>query len=109
MAAPQLIVMPVSNIDLAKPLYTSLLGIDPYVDSPYYVGYRAGELEIGLDPNGTVGPLAYWDVDDLETTIGTLVGLGAKVVSEPAEVAPGLRIAVLADCDGNPIGLRHSR
>ena len=53
MSYPALIVMPVSNIETAKATYRALLGIDPYVDSPYYVGFKAGDGEIGLDPNGT--------------------------------------------------------
>lgn len=108
MTYPVLIVMPVSDLARAKDLYRALLGSDPYVDSAYYVGFKAGDGEIGLDPNGTVGPLAYWDVDDLEGTITALTASGATVTSEPNEVSPGFRIAVLADADGNPIGLRHT-
>ncbi|HET9660323.1 MAG TPA: VOC family protein [Thermomicrobiales bacterium] len=108
MSYPPLIVMPVSNVETAKAVYTALLGVGPYVDSEYYIGYRTGEGEIGLDPHGTAGPLPYWDVDDLEGTIAALTAAGATVTAEPNEVSPGFRIAVLADADGNPIGLRHT-
>lgn len=108
MAYPGLIVMPVSDIELAKAIYRALLGVDPYVDSEYYVGFKAGEGEIGLDPNGAVGPLAYWHVEDLGGTIAALTAAGATVTQEPSEVGGGLTIAVLADADGNPIGLRQS-
>jgi predicted enzyme related to lactoylglutathione lyase len=37
-----------------------------------------------------------------------LTSAGATVTSAPSEVAPGFRIAILADADGNPIGLRHT-
>lgn len=53
MSFPSLIVMPVSNLESAKMVYSKLLDTDPYVDSAYYVGFHAGEGEIGLDPNGT--------------------------------------------------------
>jgi len=108
MSYPPLIVMPVSNVETAKAIYTALLGGEPYVDSEYYIGYRAGEGEIGLDPNATVGPLPYWDVEDLEGTIAALTAAGATVTTAPKEVSPGFRIAVLSDADGNPIGLRHT-
>ena len=36
----QLVVYPVKDIEKAKQLFTKLLGTEPYVDSPYYVGYR---------------------------------------------------------------------
>ncbi|MEZ4507051.1 MAG: hypothetical protein R2848_14650 [Thermomicrobiales bacterium] len=108
MAFPSLIVMPVSQLDSAKAVYRALLGVDPYVDSAYYVGFRTGEGELGLDPNGTVGPLPYWDVESLDESIASLTAAGATVTQSPAEVAPGLIIAVLADADGNPIGLRYT-
>ena len=108
MSYPELIVMPVSDVERAKAVYRALLGTDPYVDSEYYVGFKAGDGEIGLDPNAAGGPLAYWDVGDLEGTIAELTGAGATVTKEPTEVAPGFRIAVLADADGNQIGLRNS-
>lgn len=37
----------------AKELFTSLLGTEPYIDGPDYVGYRTEAREIGLDPHGT--------------------------------------------------------
>jgi len=108
MSYPGLIVMPVSNIENAKATYRVLLGTEPYVDSAYYVGFQAGDGEIGLDPNGQVGPLAYWDVADLQAVIASLVETGATVTQEPSDVGGALTIAVLADADGNPIGLRQS-
>ena len=47
-----LLVYPVKDLTQAKALYSTLLGVEPYVDQPYYVGYRVGDQEIGLDPNG---------------------------------------------------------
>ncbi len=108
MSYPTLIVMPISNVETAKATYRALLGIDPYADSEYYIGFNTGAGEIGLDPNGKFGPVAYWDVNDLDATIAALTAAGATVLQEPAEVGGGLTIAVLADADGNPIGLRQS-
>jgi predicted enzyme related to lactoylglutathione lyase len=108
MSFPSLIVMPVSNIDSAKATYRALLGVEPYVDGPYYVGFQTDGGEIGLDPNGKIGPLAYWDVADLDGVIATLTAAGATVTQEPADVGGGLMIAVLADASGNPIGLRRA-
>ncbi len=108
MSYPALIVMPVSNVESATATYRALLGVDPYVTSEYYVGFKTGDAEIGLDPNGTVGPLPYWDVDDLDGTIAALTEAGATVTQAPSEVVSGLTIAVLTDGDGNPIGLRSS-
>jgi catechol 2,3-dioxygenase-like lactoylglutathione lyase family enzyme len=50
------IIVPVKDLAAAKALYAALLGVEPYADAPYYVGFRVGEQEIGLDPNGRRRP-----------------------------------------------------
>jgi len=62
----KLIVYPVKDIEKAKAFYGKFLDVEPYVESPYYVGYRVGNLEVGLDPNSKVGPIAYTDVTDIK-------------------------------------------
>jgi len=63
-------------------------------DSPYYVGYKIGDLEVGLDPNSKVGPISY-------------TGVGAEIVQDIKDVANGLLIAQLKDTNGNVVGLRQ--
>jgi hypothetical protein len=53
---------------------------EPYVDSPYYVGYKVGDLEIGLDPNVAVGPIAYTDVADIQARHNEMLEAGAEIV-----------------------------
>ena len=48
----KLIVYPVKDLARAKAQFRKLLSVEPYVDGPYYVGFRVGDQEIGLDPNG---------------------------------------------------------
>ena len=43
----------VSDLDRAKAWYSSALGIEPYFDQPYYVGFNIGGFELGLDPDMT--------------------------------------------------------
>jgi hypothetical protein len=50
--------------------------------------------------------VAYADVDDLDGVRDTLLAAGATERSAPRQVAPESRVCVLADADGNPIGLR---
>lgn len=108
----QLIVYSVHDLSAAKKIFSAFLGTEPYVDGDYYVGYRVGGLEIGLDPNalaqGFNAPISYTDTADIQTRIKTLVEAGAEVVQEPTQVAPGLLIARLKDADGNFLGLRQS-
>jgi len=100
------LVVPVSDLAAAKPVYTALLGA-PHTDEAYYVGYNVGGFEVGLAPGDVAGgPVAYADVDDLDATRDALLAAGATERTAPREVAPEVRVCVLADPDGNPIGLR---
>ena len=100
------LVIPVSDLDAAKAVYTALLGT-PHTDQPYYVGYNVDGFEVGLAPGEAAGgPVAYADVEDLDATRATLLAAGATERSAPRQVAPEARVCVLADADGNPIGLR---
>jgi predicted enzyme related to lactoylglutathione lyase len=108
----KLLVFPVQDLARAKTLYSKLLGSEPYVDGPYYVGYRVGDQEIGLDPNGhrkgVTGPLAYWEVDDIKTSLQSLLDAGAQAQQQVTDVGGGMLIAIVKDADGNSIGLRQS-
>lgn len=111
-SSPSIIVFGVGDLDAAKTFFTAAVGSEPYADSPYYVGYHAGDLEVGLDPNaakqGTTAPILYWDTDDINARIEGLVAAGGTVERQPADVGGGLQVAVVADADGNLIGLRQS-
>jgi len=101
------IVYPVKDLDRAKETYAALLGA-PHTDTPYYVGYRVGDQEIGLDPNGhakgMTGPVSYWSVDDIRAVLGALAATGA-VPGEPTDVGGGRLLATATDADDNVIGL----
>ncbi len=100
------LVIPASDLGAAKAIYTALLG-EPHTDQPYYVGYNVNGFEVALAPNGGGdGSVAYADVEDLDATRATLLAAGATERSAPRQVAPEARVCVLADPDGNPIGLR---
>jgi hypothetical protein len=42
----KLIVYPVKDIEKAKSFYSKFLNTEPYLASPYYVGYKVGNLEV---------------------------------------------------------------
>jgi len=105
------IAIPVRDLEAAKALYTALLG-EPFADSPYYVGYMAEGVQIGLDPNGHrhghTGPIAFWKTQDIRAEIEALKSAGAEVLDDPKDVGSGLLVAVLKDADGNLIGLAQA-
>lgn len=97
-------------MDAAKRFFRALLGSDPYADSPYYTGYKSGNTEIGLIPQGTnagAGGLAYWDVDDINARLKALEDAGGTVVQPVTDVANGLLVASVKDPNGAIVGLRQ--
>ena len=61
-----LIIYTAADLTAGKRFFRELIGGDPYVDSPQYVGYKNGDMEIGLVPKpskGAPGTLAYWTVE----------------------------------------------
>jgi predicted enzyme related to lactoylglutathione lyase len=103
----KLIVYPVKDVEAAKSFYSKYLDAKPYADSAYYVGYRIGELEVGLDPNGQA-VVGYVDVADIKGYLKTLVDAGATMHQDIKDVGGGLLIAQVKDADGNVLGLRQS-
>jgi predicted enzyme related to lactoylglutathione lyase len=108
----RLFVYPVEDIARAKTLYRQLLGVEPYADEAYYVGFRVGDQEIGLDPNahsqGMTGPVGYWPVNDIRKSVQLLLDAGAQAQQEVRDVGGGKLIASVKDADGNIIGLMQS-
>jgi predicted enzyme related to lactoylglutathione lyase len=102
-------IYPVSDLDAARGLYGALLGVEPIMDEPYYVGFRVDGQDIGLDPNGhrrgLTGPVGYWHVDDLAGAVDELTARGATLTSDVTDVGGGKLIATLTDPDGNVVGL----
>ena len=101
-------VVPVRDLEGAKAVYGALFGA-PHTDQAYYVGYRVGEQEIGLNPNGhaqgMTGPVVFWNVDDIEKAVAALVDAGGTVTAPATDVGGGTTIATVADAEGNSVGL----
>ncbi|MGD0166675.1 MAG: VOC family protein [Gaiellaceae bacterium] len=103
---------PVKDIAGAKTFYSKLLGVEPYVDAPYYVGFRIDDQEIGLDPNGhaqgMTGPVGFFKVSDIRESLQSLLDAGAQMQQEARDVGGGMLVAYVKDADGNSIGLIQS-
>lgn len=100
-----LVVYPAKDLDKIKSFFNTYLGTEPYVDGAWYVGYKVGDMEVGLDPNGKA-VISYIDTDDIKASLKTLQDAGAKVAMEPKDVGAGLVVAQV-DIDGNVVGLRQ--
>ena len=106
------LIYPVKDLAKARTLYSEFLGVEPYADEAYYVGFRVGDQEVGLDPNGhnqgMPGPVGYRQVDDIEKSLEALLEAGAEAQQGVRDVGGGKLTALVKDLDGNVIGLMQS-
>jgi predicted enzyme related to lactoylglutathione lyase len=111
MNAISLIVYSVGDVAEATSFFGNVLGSDPYVESPYYTGFKTADVEIGLVPKGASpeqpSPLVYVDVPDINVALHGMLARGAKTVQDVTDVAQGLLVASVRTGDGNTIGLRQ--
>ncbi|MDA8368665.1 MAG: VOC family protein [Nocardiopsaceae bacterium] len=101
------IVYPAADLAASKKWFSALLGIEPYFDEPYYVGYEVGGYELALQPADRVGPapVTYWGVADADAALARLLASGALTHSEVREVGGGIRVATVQAPDGNVLGI----
>lgn len=98
------IVYTVTDIDASKAVHTALLGVEPHTDTPYYVGYNVGGVEIALAPGPENGTVAQVLVEDVAAALTELQAAGAALRGEPKDVGGGL-IATVSDPSGNVLGV----
>ena len=99
------------DLDKAKAWYARVLGIAPYFDQPFYVGFSVGGYELGLDPDasaplaGSGGVIVYWGVSDATAAWERLLSLGATGRTAVQDVGEGIRVATVLDPFGNVLGI----
>ncbi len=99
------------DLAAAKEWYARALGVQPYFDEPFYVGFNVAGYELGLDPDpasatGTGNSaVAYWGVSDAAAALARLVELGATDRLGVQDVGDGIRLASVIDPFGNVFGI----
>lgn len=99
----------VDDLEKAKAWYSEALGVEPYFDEPFYVGFNVGGYELGLDPDMTGvskgnNAVAYWGVKDAAAAYERMIELGAKKHSDVTDVG-GIFVATVTDPFGNVFGI----
>ena len=101
----------VGDLDAAKKWYSLALGMAPYFDQSFYVGFNVGGYELGLDPNAQIiskvsaGVVAYWGVEDIDAEFQRLLRLGATMHTPVREVGDDIKVATVLDPFGNILGI----
>lgn len=101
------VIYPAPDLAKAKAWYSQVLGIEPYFDQPFYVGFAVGGFELGLLPDaqpGTGGPQALWGVANADAAFAKLLELGATVLEPVSDVGESIRVAAVKDPFGNRFG-----
>jgi predicted enzyme related to lactoylglutathione lyase len=102
----QIIIYPVKDAAKAKAQFQELLGVEPYADTPYYIGFKVGNQDIGLDPHGhQAGVTAYYQVSDIQASFQKLLDAGAETVEPVKDVGGGRQVGSVKDANGNLVGL----
>ncbi|MEP6757080.1 MAG: VOC family protein [Chthonomonadales bacterium] len=99
---------PTPDIVAGKNWYAKVLGIQPYFDEPFYVGFEVGGFELGLVPDGVTGidgAGALWGVENADAELARLVELGAEVLEPVTDVGDGIKVASVKDPFGNRFGI----
>jgi predicted enzyme related to lactoylglutathione lyase len=104
------VITKVPDLAAAKAWYALILGFEPYFAEPYYVGFKVGGFELGLDPDMEgAGPgggvVPYWGVSDAAAEYGRLLSLGATADAPVRDVGGGILVATVKDPFGNVLGI----
>jgi lactoylglutathione lyase len=101
----------VDDIDKGKAWYSEVLGVKPYFDQPFYVGFNVGGYELGLQPTESSsgekadGAVAYWGVENAVDAFQRLLELGAVAHEQVQDVGEGIKVAAVKDPFGNVFGI----
>ncbi|MDE2400848.1 MAG: VOC family protein [Burkholderiales bacterium] len=101
-------IYPAPDLAAAKKWYAEVLGLQPYFDQPFYVGFSVGGFELGLDPHATpgiTGTQALWGVANAASAYMRLIALGATELEPVKEVGEGIKVGAVQDPFGNRLGI----
>jgi predicted enzyme related to lactoylglutathione lyase len=100
----------VEDLDQSKRWYSRMLGIAPYFDEPFYVGFNVAGYELGLIPVADTerkekGCVAFWGVKDINATCATLAAKGIQLFEPVKDVGGDIKVASFLDESANIVGL----
>ena len=104
------LIYPSDNLEADKAWWAEALGIEPYFDRPFYVGFDVGGYELGLDPNTDMadGPRTYFGVDDVQAAVDHFVAHGCTIHEAPMETGDDIVVATVKKPNGQLLGLIYN-
>ncbi|MDP9332675.1 MAG: VOC family protein [Actinomycetota bacterium] len=104
------VIYPSPDLNAAKAWWTGYLGIDPYFDEPFYVGFNVGGYELGLLPsaNPSDGALTYWGVADVSAAVAASLARGATEHAPTSAVGDDIVTATVRTPQGAIVGFIYN-
>jgi catechol 2,3-dioxygenase-like lactoylglutathione lyase family enzyme len=104
------VIYPAPDLEAAKTWWTALLGLPPYFDQAFYVGFEIGGYELGLLPDADPadGALTYWGVPDVADAMAQALAAGACEHQPAREVGGGIITGTVRTPSGSVLGLIHN-
>jgi catechol 2,3-dioxygenase-like lactoylglutathione lyase family enzyme len=86
------VIYPAPELPAATEWWSELLGVRPYFEEPFYVGFEVGGYELGLLPSADPadGAQTLWGVDDVAAAMAQAVALGAVEHGAATDVGDGI-------------------
>ncbi|HLX08732.1 MAG TPA: VOC family protein [Thermoanaerobaculia bacterium] len=100
----------VPDVAQGRDWYARTLGVQPYFDEPFYVGFNVGGFELGLHPGAPEtghqgGVEVYWGVAEIQAGLDHFLAAGASKLQEIQDVGGGIKVVQVLDPFGNRFGL----
>jgi len=86
------VIYPAPDLTAATAWWSELLGVRPYFEEPFYVGFDIAGYELGLLPSADPadGAQTLWGVDDVGAAIAQAIALGAVELGAATDVGDGI-------------------
>jgi catechol 2,3-dioxygenase-like lactoylglutathione lyase family enzyme len=104
------VIYPSPDLAAAKAWWTALLGIEPYFDEPFYVGFDVAGYELGLLPDADPadGAITYWGTDDVAGAVEAAMAQGATPHAPVSDVGGGIVTGSVKKPMGMIVGFIHN-
>ena len=104
------LIYPSYSLEADKVWWSEVLGIEPYFDQPFYVGFDVGGYELGLDPKADItdGPRTYFGVDDVRAAVDHFLAHGCTIHEPVTETGGDIVVATVKKPDGQLLGLIYN-
>ena len=100
------VIYPAPDLAAAKSWWSGFLGLTPYFDEAYYVGFEVGGYELGLLPDAdpSQGAIIYWGVADVAAAIDAALAHDAELHGPATDVGEGIVTGSVRTPNGEILG-----